>query len=175
MFSNLHNSFKKHLLKSLITSLSVVAMPFSALADATSTASPMPPPVAHEPDTPTIQALPLEELRVFTRVYSNVRASYIKDIDDATLLEYAIKGILSELDPHSAYLDANKFDDLQVQTSGEFGGLGIEVGMEDGFVKVISPIDDTPAQRAGIEAGDLIIKLDAVSYTHLTLPTTSRV
>lgn len=129
----------------------------------------MPPPPNEAIEGQTIEALPLEELRVFTRVYSNVRASYIKDIDDATLLEYAIKGILSELDPHSAYLDADKFDNLQVQTSGEFGGLGIEVGMEDGYVKVISPIDDTPAERAGIEAGDLIIKLDDESIKGWTL------
>lgn len=141
----------------------------ASLAQEADNASAMPPPPLEAPSVETIQALPLEELRIFTRVYSNVRASYIKDIDDATLLEYAIKGILSELDPHSAYLDANKFDDLQVQTTGEFGGLGIEVGMEDGYVKVISPIDDTPAQRAGIEAGDLIIKLDDDSVKDWTL------
>ncbi|WP_370980167.1 S41 family peptidase [Agaribacterium sp. ZY112] len=116
-----------------------------------------------------LEALPLEELRIFTQVYSGVRASYIDEIDDKTLLEYAIKGILSELDPHSAYLDASSFDDLQMQTTGEFGGLGIEVGMEDGYVKVISPIDDTPAERAGVESGDLIIKLDGESVKGLSL------
>ena len=116
-----------------------------------------------------IEALPLEHLRIFTKVYSGVRSSYIEEIDDATLLEYAIKGILSELDPHSAYLDATSFDNLQIQTTGEFGGLGIEVGMEDGFVKVISPIDDTPAERAGVEAGDLIIKLDDETVKGLSL------
>jgi len=121
------------------------------------------------PKVKQIEALPLEELRIFTKVYSGVRASYIEDIDDATLLEYAIKGILSELDPHSAYLDANKYDSLQVQTSGEFGGLGIEIGMEDGYVKVISPIDDTPAAKAGIETGDLIIKIDGNSIKGMTL------
>ncbi len=125
-----------------------------------------------EPDAEAakeIQALPLEELRIFTKVYSGVRASYINEIDDETLLRYAIKGILSELDPHSAYLDASTFDNLQIQTTGEFGGLGIEVGMEDGFVKVISPIDDTPAERAGIEAGDLIIRLDGKTVKGLSL------
>ena len=116
-----------------------------------------------------IEALPLEELRIFTKVYSGVRSSYIEEIEDATLLEYAIKGILSELDPHSAYLDATSFDDLQIQTTGEFGGLGIEVGMEDGYVKVISPIDDTPAERAGVESGDLIIKLDDETVKGLSL------
>lgn len=104
--------------------------------------------------------LPLEDLRTFTKVYDHIRKGYVEEVSDSKLLEYAIKGMLSELDPHSSYLDASSFDDLQVNTTGEFGGLGIEVGMENGFVKVISPIDDTPAQKAGIEAGDLIIKLD---------------
>lgn len=117
----------------------------------------------------TIKALPLEELRTFTKVYSGVRSSYVEEIDDAKLLEYAIKGILSELDPHSAYLDASSYGDLQEQTTGEFGGLGIEVGMKDGYIEVISPIDDTPAARAGIEAGDLIIKLDGTTVKGLTL------
>src|SRR5690606_24014483 len=94
------------------------------------------------------------------KAYDHIRSSYIKEIDDRTLLEYAIRGMLDELDPHSAFLDASSFDDLQINTTGEFGGLGIEVGMEDGFVRVISPIDDTPAARGGVEAGDLIIKLD---------------
>lgn len=104
--------------------------------------------------------LPLDDLRTFTKVYEHIRKGYVEEIDDSTLLEYAIKGMLSELDPHSSYLNANSFDDLQVNTTGEFGGLGIEVGMENGFVKVVSPIDDTPAALAGVEAGDLIIKLD---------------
>lgn len=103
--------------------------------------------------------LPLNDLRMFTKVYNHIRQGYVKDITDRELLEYAIKGMLSELDPHSAYLNANDFGKLQVNTSGEFGGLGIEVGMENGFVKVIAPIDDTPAAKAGVEAGDLIIKL----------------
>ena len=103
--------------------------------------------------------LPLEDLRTFTRVYDHIRSSYVEELSDSELLEYAIKGMMAELDPHSAYLDADSFEDLQVNTSGEFGGLGIEVGMENGFVKVISPIDDTPAQQAGVEAGDLIIRL----------------
>lgn len=104
--------------------------------------------------------LPLDDLRTFTRVYDHIRTSYVEELTDTELLEYAIKGMMAELDPHSSYLDAERFEDLQVNTSGEFGGLGIEVGMENGFVKVVSPIDDTPAQKAGIEAGDLIIRLD---------------
>ena len=114
-------------------------------------------------------ALPLEDLRTFTKVYDHIRRGYVKDIDDSKLLEYAIKGILSELDPHSAYLDASSFDDLQMNTTGEFGGLGMEVDMEDGFVKVVSPIDDTPADKAGIEAGDLIIRLDAKPVKGMSL------
>lgn len=120
-------------------------------------------------DNDTISVLPLEDLRVFTRAYDHIRSSYVNEIDDKTLLEYAIRGMLDELDPHSTYLDASSFEDIQVNTTGEFGGLGIEVGMEDGFVKVIAPIDDTPAARGGVEAGDLIIKLDGVSVKGLTL------
>lgn len=104
--------------------------------------------------------LPLDDLRTFTKVYSQIRNTYVEEVSDQELLEYAIKGMLSELDPHSTYLDASSFDDLQMNTTGEYGGLGIEVGMENGFVKVIAPIDDSPASRAGIEAGDLIITLD---------------
>lgn len=104
--------------------------------------------------------LPLEELRTFTRVYDHIRSGYVDEISDTKLLEYAIKGMLAELDPHSAYLDKKAFEDLQVNTTGEFGGIGIEIGTENGFIKVISPIDGTPAQKAGIEAGDLIIRLD---------------
>lgn len=122
---------------------------------------------ASEPTKTSV--LPLEDLRVFTKAYEHIRTSYIEEIDDKKLLEYAIRGMLTELDPHSAYLDASSFDDLQVNTTGEFGGLGIEVGMEDGFVKVVSPIDDTPAAKAGVEAGDLIIKLDDETVKGLTL------
>ncbi|TVZ37284.1 carboxyl-terminal processing protease [Alteromonadaceae bacterium 2753L.S.0a.02] len=125
-----------------------------------------------DPDTQqsdSISVLPLEDLRVFTKAYDHIRQAYIDEIDDRTLLEYAIRGMLEQLDPHSAFLDASTFDDLQVNTTGEFGGLGIEVGMEDGFVKVVSPIDDTPAARGGVEAGDLIIKLDDTPVKGLTL------
>ena len=117
----------------------------------------------------SISVLPLEDLRVFTRAYDHIRKSYVKEIDDRTLLEYAIRGMLDELDPHSSYLDASSFEDLQVNTTGEFGGLGIEVGMEDGFIRVIAPIDDTPAARAGVEPGDLVIKLDGATVKGLSL------
>ncbi|WP_313055045.1 S41 family peptidase [Pseudomonas lopnurensis] len=104
--------------------------------------------------------LPLEELRTFAEVLDRIKAAYVEPVDDKTLLENAIKGMLSNLDPHSAYLEPDAFAELQESTSGEFGGLGIEVGVEDGFIKVVSPIDDTPASKAGIEAGDLIVKID---------------
>lgn len=113
--------------------------------------------------------LPLDDLRTFARVLEQIRAAYVEEVDDKTLLENAIRGMLGELDPHSSYLDEKDFSDLQSTTSGEFGGLGIEVGMEDGFVKVISPIDDTPASRAGIEAGDTIIKLGDKSVQGMSL------
>jgi carboxyl-terminal processing protease len=117
----------------------------------------------------TASALPLEDLRTFTDVYARIKQDYVTDVDDSELLKNAIRGMLAGLDPHSSYLDAEQFRDLQIGTSGEFGGLGIEVGMENGFVKVIAPIDDTPAARAGVKAGDLIIKLDDKSVKGLTL------
>ena len=105
-------------------------------------------------------ALPIEELRTFADVFNAIKTGYVEPVEDKKLITQAISGMLTGLDPHSQYLDADAFKDLQVNTQGEFGGLGIEVGMEDGFVKVISPIEDTPAYRAGIKAGDLIVKLD---------------
>ncbi len=106
------------------------------------------------------EKLPLKELRTFAEVFGRIKSDYVEDVDDKVLLENAIRGMLAGLDPHSSYLDKKEYRDLQVGTSGEFGGLGIEVGMEDGFVKVIAPIDDTPAERAGLKAGDLIIRID---------------
>lgn len=103
--------------------------------------------------------LPLDDLRKFTEVFSRIKAAYVEEVEDTQLLESAIKGMLSELDPHSTYLAPKDYEKLEESTSGEFGGLGIEVGMENGFIKVIAPIDDTPAQKAGVLPGDLIIKL----------------
>ncbi len=104
--------------------------------------------------------LPFEELRAFTEVFGRIKRDYVEPVSDEKLLEDAIRGMLAGLDPHSAYLVADEFQELKEGTTGQFGGLGIEVTMENGFVKVISPIDDTPAQKAGVKAGDLIIKLD---------------
>lgn len=114
-------------------------------------------------------SLPLDELRNFSEVFGKIKGDYVEEVSDKQLLEYAIRGMLSGLDPHSSYLDEDEFKELQVGTTGEFGGLGIEVGMEDGFVKVVAPIDDTPAALAGVEAGDLVIRLDDTPVKGLTL------
>ena len=113
--------------------------------------------------------LPLDDLRIFTEVLQRIKALYVEKVDDKTLLESAINGMLNDLDPHSSYLKPEHFKELEISTSGHFGGLGMEVGMEDGYVKVISPIDDTPAYKAGIKEGDLIIKLDDKSVKGMTL------
>ena len=114
-------------------------------------------------------ALPVEELRAFTDVFARIKNDYVEPVEDKKLITEAINGMLTGLDPHSAYLDADAFKDLQVGTQGEFGGLGIEVGMEDGFVKVVSPIEDTPAFKAGVKPGDLIVKLDDTPVKGMTL------
>ena len=113
--------------------------------------------------------LPLEDLRTFTEVFARIKNDYVEPVEDKALLENAIRGMLSGLDPHSSYLIPDDYQELQAGTSGEFGGLGIEVGMEDGFVKVIAPIDDTPAKRAGVEAGDLVIRLDDTPVKGMSL------
>jgi len=107
-----------------------------------------------------VKTIPIEDIRSLSEVFGKIKDNYVEDVSDKELLENAIRGMMTGLDPHSTYLDKEAFTELRVGTSGEFGGLGIVVGMEDGFVKVISPIDDTPADRAGIKAGDLIIRLD---------------
>ena len=115
------------------------------------------------------EVLPLEQLRTFSDVFARIKRNYVEDVSDEVLLEHAIRGMLSGLDPHSSYLNTEQFNELRIGTSGEFGGLGIEVGMEDGFVKVVSPIDDTPAERAGMLTGDLIIRLDDKPVKGLSL------
>ncbi|GAB4232882.1 MAG: S41 family peptidase [Kiloniellaceae bacterium] len=109
------------------------------------------------------------QLKLFSDVFERVRADYVEEVTDQQLIEYAIQGMLSTLDPHSSYLNADSFGDMRVQTKGEFGGLGIEVTMENGFVKVVSPIDDTPAYRAGVKPGDFITHLDGEAILGLTL------
>ena len=108
-------------------------------------------------------------LNLFGDVFERVRATYVEEITDEQLIESAITGMLTSLDPHSSYLNAKSFKDMQVQTRGKFGGLGIEVTMENGYVKVISPIDDTPAAKAGVRPGDYITHIDDVDILGLTL------
>ena len=114
-------------------------------------------------------SLPLNQLQTFSEVYLKIKQNYVDDISDKEIFDNAIKGMLEGLDPHSTFLNEKDFEDLQIGTKGEFGGLGIEVTMEEGFVKVITPIDDTPAYRAGIKAGDLIIEIDNNSVKGLSL------
>ena len=113
--------------------------------------------------------LPIDELRTFAEVFGKIKSDYVEPVEDKKLINEALNGMLSGLDPHSTFLDKDSFKDLQQGTSGEFGGLGIEVGMEDGFVLVISPIEDTPAYNAGLKSGDLIMKLDSTAVKGLTL------
>ena len=109
------------------------------------------------------------QLNMFGDVVERVRAQYVDEVEDKELIEAAINGMLTDLDPHSAYLNEDSFKEMQVQTRGEFGGLGIEVTMENGLVKVVSPIDDTPAFRAGVKAGDFITHLDGEQVMGMNL------
>jgi len=113
--------------------------------------------------------LPIDELRTFAEVFGKIKSDYVEPIEDKKLLNEALNGMLSGLDPHSTFLDLDHFKDLQQGTSGDFGGLGIEVGMEDGYVLVVTPIEDTPAYKAGLKSGDLIMKLDSTAVKGLSL------
>ena len=153
MRSRLRSRFEKFGLVGLgLIAGILVSLHFSAVAD-------------KEPES----TLPIDELRSFSDVFGRIKSDYVEPVEDKKLIEGAINGMLSSLDPHSAYLNVEDFKELQVGTQGEFGGLGIEVGMEDGLVKVVSPIEDTPAFQAGIKSGDLIIKLDDALVKGLTL------
>lgn len=118
---------------------------------------------------PTRDPIPVDDIRVLVEVFHKIKKDYVEVIEDTDLIENAMRGMLAGLDPHSSYLDKDDYRDLREGTSGEFGGLGIEVGMEDGFVKVIAPIDDTPAHRAGIQAGDTIVRLDDTPIRGMSL------
>ncbi|MGO2242716.1 MAG: S41 family peptidase [Halomonas sp.] len=113
--------------------------------------------------------LPLEEIQTFAEVFERIKRAYVEDVDDRTLLRNAMRGMLSELDPHSAYLDEEEYQSLRESTQGEFGGIGIEVGMEDGQLMVITPIDDTPASRAGLLSRDIIVAIDGMPTANLSL------
>lgn len=129
--------------------------------------------VAEDPATPAVAEeplkLPLDDIRVLVEVFHKIKNDYVEEVSDEDLLENAVRGMLAGLDPHSSYLDPEGYQSLQEGTTGEFGGLGIEVGMDEGFLKVIAPIDDTPAARAGIQAGDVIIRLDDTPVKGLSL------
>ena len=151
----------------LLTMVTVFGLTLNAAADEDAA-----PTIEKEATTDTAALeprLPLNELRLFAEAFNRISSAYVEEIDDKTLLENAIKGMLSQMDPQSSYLDKESFDDLQESTSGNYGGLGIEIGMEDGFVKVISPMDDTPAAKAGIESGDLIIQLNDTPVKGMSL------
>jgi carboxyl-terminal processing protease len=115
------------------------------------------------------ETLPLAQLKKFSEVYARIKKDYVEEVDDKKLITDAISGMLTGLDPHSAYLDKDSFAELREGTSGEYGGLGIEVGMENGFIKVIAPIDDTPAQKAGLKSGDLIVRLNDKSVKGMSI------
>lgn len=111
-------------------------------------------------ETAASKNLPLEEIRRFSEVFDRIKKSYVEPVSDGKLLEDAVRGMLEGLDPHSSYLAPDEYSELQIQTSGQFGGVGIEISQEEGVIRVITPIDDTPASHAGIKPGDLIIKID---------------
>jgi carboxyl-terminal processing protease len=115
------------------------------------------------------ESLPLEDLQIFSEVFGKIKSEYVDPVDDATLLRNAIKGMLSGLDPHSVFLDPEDFQEIKITTDGKFGGLGIEVTTEDGVIKIVAPIDGTPAYDAGLQTGDLILKIDDVSVRGLDL------
>lgn len=114
-------------------------------------------------------ALPVEDIQTFAEVFERIKRAYVEEVDDSTLLRNAMRGMLSELDPHSAYLDKDEFESLRESTQGEFGGVGIEVGLQDGQLTVITPIDDTPASRAGLQAQDAILRIDDTPTDRLSL------
>ena len=114
-------------------------------------------------------ALPLAELQTFADVFHQIRAGYVEEIDDSQLFEFAVKGMLEGLDPHSAYLTKEDYSDLQTTTDGEFSGLGIEIGRRGSYIEIIAPIDGSPAVAAGLQAGDVILKLDGESVKGMTI------
>src|SRR6266480_8114685 len=113
--------------------------------------------------------IPYEDLQLFSAVFGRIKSDYVEPVADEKLIKEAINGMVHGLDPHSDFLDADAYKELQISTQGKFGGLGIEVGVEDGFIKVVSPIEDTPAFRAGIKSGDLIVKIDDIATRGMAL------
>ncbi|MHB0774969.1 S41 family peptidase [Halomonas sp. WWR20] len=126
-------------------------------------------PAMAQPETPSADDLPVEDVQTFVEIFERIKRAYVDEVDDSTLLRNAMRGMLGELDPHSAYLDADSFSALQESTEGEFGGVGIEIGMEDGQLTIVAPIDDTPAARAGLQAHDDILRIDDTPTDGLSL------
>ena len=141
----------------------------AALLPMTLLALPLMPVPADAQDEPAVNELPLEDIQTFAEVFERIKRAYVEEVDDSTLLRNAMRGMLSELDPHSAYLDSEEFQSLRESTEGEFGGIGIEVGLEEGRLTVITPIDDTPASRAGVQARDIILAIDDTPTERLSL------
>ena len=171
-----------HSVRATITVFLLILSSAALAVDSTPSATPPTEPKAATPAAPgtspssnanaasaKVEPVPLDDIRVFVEVFHKIKSDYVQEVSDKQLLEDAIKGMLAGLDPHSAYLDAEAYDELQEGTSGEFGGLGIEVGTDAGLIKVISPIDDTPASRAGIQAGDTIIRIDSSPVRGMSL------
>jgi carboxyl-terminal processing protease len=172
MENNLRNCMKKNMFKQIVISTLFIGSQFaSAQSDDTTEEHNATAGLTATAETAAIQnrQLPLQELRNFTEIFDRIRSSYVEPVDDKTLLQYAIDGMLSNLDPHSDYLLPEDFSELQEHTTGKFGGLGIEVGIEEGLIKVVSPIDDTPAEKAGIKAGDFIVSLDGKPVREMSL------
>lgn len=153
------------ILFSVLFSILMLSAPIVMAQDAERTANTV---VGEDEEKQTVEDT-YRQLNLFGDVFERVRGQYVEELTDEEIIENAIQGMLSSLDPHSSYLDADDFQDMQVQTRGEFGGLGIEVTMENGFVKVVSPIDETPAYKAGVEAGDYITHLDDEPVLGLSL------
>jgi carboxyl-terminal processing protease len=144
----------------IVLSLSIGFVFLSSLTAASEPVSEQPAAQVQPETTEQDQRLPLRELRLFTQVFEQIRQGYVEEVSDTQLLENAIAGLLTELDPHSVYLNEESYDDLEENSSGEYGGLGLEVAAQDGVIRVVSPIDDSPAAQAGIQAGDLIVKMN---------------
>ena len=125
--------------------------------------------VAHAGQAENAVQLPIEDLKIFAEIFGKIKTDYVEDIDDSQLLNDAIKGMLDGLDPHTVYLDPESFREMNIDTHGEFGGLGLEVTMEKGVISIVAPIDDTPAHKAGLKSGDLIISMDGVQVKGLSL------